>query len=166
MIPDSSFLTLQSERITLSCTNSRLFTHPQPSPDAPRGPCDIWSRHCRSLGCAPFSDFAFSNLLRVVGRLASGCQQLNWAYLQHRHSSIMARFAQGPPAHLWIAVLLSLTYSCFTWFLRIYARVGYYGIDDVAITVAHVSVLYLKWVFHTNAADQPTVFVWHELPSR
>ncbi|KAG9538800.1 hypothetical protein KCU71_g21116, partial [Aureobasidium melanogenum] len=49
----------------------------------------------------------------------------------------MARFAQGPPAHLWIAALLSLTYSCFTWFLRIYARVGYYGIDDVAITVAH-----------------------------
>ncbi|KAG9858821.1 hypothetical protein KCU98_g9584, partial [Aureobasidium melanogenum] len=53
----------------------------------------------------------------------------------------MARFAQGPPAHLWIAVLLSLTYSCFTWFLRIYARVGYYGIDDVAITVAHVTAL-------------------------
>ncbi|KAI5212866.1 hypothetical protein E4T38_00250 [Aureobasidium subglaciale] len=53
----------------------------------------------------------------------------------------MARFAQGTPAHLWIAVLISLSYSCFTWFLRIYARVGYYGIDDIAITVAHVTAL-------------------------
>lgn len=53
----------------------------------------------------------------------------------------MVRFARGPPAHLWIAVLISLTYSCFTGFLRIYARVGYYGIDDIAIAVAHVSFI-------------------------
>lgn len=52
----------------------------------------------------------------------------------------MARFAHGIPAHLWIAVLISLSYSCFTGFLRIYARVSYYGVDDVAIAVAHVSV--------------------------
>jgi hypothetical protein len=53
----------------------------------------------------------------------------------------MPRFAQGLPAHLWIAVFISLSYSCFTGFLRIYARVGYYGIDDIAIAIAHVSVL-------------------------
>lgn len=76
----------------------------------------------------------------------------------------MARFAQGLPAHLWIAVLLSLTYSCFTWFLRIYARVGYYGIDDVAITIAHVSVLHLTLAFSANSAGPPTILVWHELP--
>lgn len=53
----------------------------------------------------------------------------------------MPRFAQGLPAHLWIAVFISLSYSCFTGFLRIYARVGYHGIDDIAIAIAHVSVL-------------------------
>lgn len=59
VIPDVSFLTLQGERMILSCTNSRLFIHPQPSPDTLNGPCDIWSRHCRSPGRTPLSDFAF-----------------------------------------------------------------------------------------------------------
>ncbi|KAI4716951.1 hypothetical protein E4T48_06887 [Aureobasidium sp. EXF-10727] len=71
----------------------------------------------------------------------------------------MARFAQGLPAHLWIAVLISLSYSCFTWFLRIYARVGYYGIDDVAITVAHLGL-----AVAADAADPLIAFVSQDLP--
>ncbi|TIA21209.1 hypothetical protein D6C80_01878 [Aureobasidium pullulans] len=77
----------------------------------------------------------------------------------------MARFAQGPPAHLWIAVLISLSYSCFTWFLRIYARVGYYGIDDIAITIAHVTAL-AQWasliVALNNGLGEPEAIVGHE----
>jgi hypothetical protein len=124
----------------MSCTNSRLSIHPKPSPDTLDGPCDIWSRHCRSLGRTPLSDFAFC----IQQEQSEGLVLVVNTSIRHnpqrRRLSTMARFAEGLPAHLWIAVFISLSYSCFTGFLRIYPRVGYYGIDDIAIAFAHVSV--------------------------
>ncbi|GAB7356491.1 hypothetical protein MBLNU459_g7248t2 [Dothideomycetes sp. NU459] len=57
----------------------------------------------------------------------------------------MSRFALATAtdhsAYLWIVTLVSLTWSTFTWAFRLFARVGFYGIDDYFVTAAQIVAL-------------------------
>lgn len=59
-----SLLTLQGERIILSCTNSRLFIHPQPSPDTPQKTVSYMVQTLSWARASPFLGLCFFNFAK------------------------------------------------------------------------------------------------------